>query len=118
MNNVHKDTKDLVSVIIKMVTNISEGETVFYYGVKTTYLGNRSHALKHLHVRTICGPFERCFHERYLWRVHRSVIYFILKQEIVHFFCHGDQSHYQYINSTTRTKYIHDDGTGVKSIYF
>ena len=34
LNHVHKDTKDLVSVIIKLGKNISGGDTVFNNGVK------------------------------------------------------------------------------------
>ena len=34
MNNVHKDIKDLVSVIITLGKYISGGDTVFYDGVK------------------------------------------------------------------------------------
>ena len=58
MNHSHKDTKDLVSVIINLGTNISGGDTVFYNGVKTSDLGNRTHVLKHLHGRMIFGPFD------------------------------------------------------------
>ena len=55
MNHVHKYTKDLVYVIITLVTNISGGYTMFYDGVKTTDLRNRSHVLKYLHVRMVFG---------------------------------------------------------------
>ena len=79
-NHVHKDSKDLVSVIINLGTNISGGDIVFYDGVKQTDLGKISHVLKHLHGRIIMGPFERCFNEGYLWRGHRVGIYFILKK--------------------------------------
>ena len=34
VNHFHKDTKDLLSVIINLGTNISGGDTVFYDGVK------------------------------------------------------------------------------------
>ena len=33
MSHVHKDTNDLVSVIMTLGTNISGGDTVFYDGV-------------------------------------------------------------------------------------
>ena len=39
MNHVHKDTKDLISVIIKVGKDISGGDTVFYYGVKNMTWG-------------------------------------------------------------------------------
>ena len=58
MNHVNKDSKYLVSVIITMGKNITGGETVFYYGVKTSNLGSRANILKKLHGRMIFGPFE------------------------------------------------------------
>ena len=57
------ETKDLVSVIKTLVTNISGGDTVFYDRVKITDLVNRDHVLKHLHGRIIFGPFERYFYK-------------------------------------------------------
>ena len=38
MNDFHKDNKDLLYIIINTATNISEGCTVFYGGVKQTDL--------------------------------------------------------------------------------
>ena len=38
LNHVHKDSKDLVSVIITLGRNIRGGDTVFYDGVKTSDL--------------------------------------------------------------------------------
>ena len=59
LNHVHKDSKDLVSVIIILGKNISGGDTVLYDGVKTSDLGSRAHVLKRLHGRPIFGPFEK-----------------------------------------------------------
>ena len=59
MNHVHKDAKDLVSIIITVGKYISGGDTVFYDGVKTSDLGSRDHILKHLHGRMIFGPVEK-----------------------------------------------------------
>ena len=78
LNHVHKETKDLVSVIITVGKDISGGDTVFYYGVKTSDLESRSHILKHLHGRMISGPFEKVYHEVTLWSGYRAVIFFIL----------------------------------------
>ena len=86
-NHVHKDTKDLVSVIITLGKDISVGDIVFYDGVKTSDLGSSAHILKHLHGRMIFGPFEKVFHEGTLWSGYRAVISFILtKQIFLHFF--------------------------------
>ena len=46
ISHVHKESKDLVSVIINLGKNISGGDTVFYDGVKTSDLGSRAHILK------------------------------------------------------------------------
>ena len=78
LNHLQKDSTDLVPVIITMGGNISGGDTMFYYGVKTSDLGSRFHVLEHLHGRMMFGPFEEKIHEGTLWIGHRSVIYFIL----------------------------------------
>ena len=59
MKHLNKYTKDLLSVIINLGTNISGGNTVFYDWVKTYDLGNIPHDLKYLHGRIIFGPFEK-----------------------------------------------------------
>ena len=59
MNNVHKDSKYLVSVIINLGKDISGEDTVFYDVMKTSDLGSRSHVLKYLHERIIFGPFGK-----------------------------------------------------------
>ena len=69
LNHVHKDSKYLVPVRITLGGNIGGEDTVFYYGVKTSDLGSRSHVLKYLHGRMTFGPFEeknplRCSLER------------------------------------------------------
>ena len=46
-NNVHKDAKYLVSVIITLVTNIIERYTMFHDVEKMKDLGNKSYVLKH-----------------------------------------------------------------------
>ena len=45
LNHVHKDSKDLVYVIITLVKDISGGNAVFYDGVKTFDLGSRVNVL-------------------------------------------------------------------------
>ena len=59
LNHVHKDGKDLVSVLITLGVNISGGGAVFYDGVKTSDLRSRYHVKKHLYRRMIFGPFEK-----------------------------------------------------------
>ena len=62
-NNVHKDTKHIISGIITVGKDISGGDTVFYDGLKTSDLGSRAHVLNHLHGRMIFG---KVFHQRNL----------------------------------------------------
>ena len=59
LNNLHKESKYMVSFIITVGKDIIGGYTVFYYGLKTSYLGSRAHILKYLHGRIIFGPFEK-----------------------------------------------------------
>ena len=59
LNHVHKDSKDMVSIIITVGKYISGGDTVFYYWVNTYDLGSRAHILNHLHGIMIFGPFGK-----------------------------------------------------------
>ena len=59
LNRVHKDSNYLVSVIITPGKDISGGDTVFYFGVKTSDLDSRAHVLKHLHGRMIFGQLKK-----------------------------------------------------------
>ena len=115
MNYVHKYGKELLSVIIKLGTNVSGGDTVFYHGVLYSDMGKRSRFLKHLHARCVVGPFERYFHEASLWGGNRSVISFIIHKSImINFFHRGGIFYNAYIKSDIRTIYIYDYRTGVK----
>ena len=106
-------------IIINLGGDLSGGETVFCDGVKRPDLVKRDHVLKYLHGRMMLGPFKRCSREGYLWRGNIAVISFIISKQILeHLFCHGDRFYNQYINTTIRTKYIDDNGTGVKPKQF
>ena len=99
LNHVHKDSKDLLSDIITLGGGIRVGDTMFFYGVKTSDSGSRAHILKHLHGRMVFGTFEKCFHEFTLWRGHRALISSIFtKQIFLHFYRHGYWFYNQYIN--------------------
>ena len=103
LNNIHKDAKYLVYVIITVGKYIIGGDTVFYDGVKTFELGSRAHILKHLHGRMIFGPFEKVYHEVTLWSGYRAVISFILaKKKFLHFFRHWDQFYNKYTNTAEK----------------
>ena len=47
LNHIHKDSKDLLSVIIILGTDVHGEEIVFYDGENMNYIGKRSHVLKH-----------------------------------------------------------------------
>ena len=78
INHVHKDSNDLLSVIIILVTNVYGSETVLYNGENMKDIIKRAHVLKHSHVRCVVGPFDKILHEVYIWTSHRSVLSFIL----------------------------------------
>ena len=50
MNNFYKERNDFLYAKLSLGNYITRGETVLYYEVKTSELGNRAHVLKHLHV--------------------------------------------------------------------
>ena len=111
LNRIHKDTKDMVSVIITLGKSITGGDTVFYDGNKTNNVGNRIHIIKHSHGRMIFGPFERVSHEGTQWSGFRSVISFILTKQIFrHFYRHNNVFYDRYINSSNLKNYIDCDG--------
>ena len=58
INHVHKDSNDLLSVIIILGTNVHGGEIFFYDGVNLNEIGKRSHILKHSRGRCLVGAFD------------------------------------------------------------
>ena len=78
LNHVHKDSKDLLSVIIILVTDVNGGETVFYDGENMNDIGKRAHVLNHSHGRCFIGAFDKILYEVSIWTGHRAVLSFIL----------------------------------------
>ena len=74
LNHVHKDSKDLMSVIIILGTDVHGGETVFNDEENTNDIGKRAHVLKHSHGRCIISSFDNILHEGSLWTGRRDVI--------------------------------------------
>ena len=67
----------------------------------------------------ISGLFENFYHKGTRWRGSIAVISFILtKQIFLNVYCHGDWFYNQYIDKIDKTKYLNDDGTGVKQKHF
>ena len=58
LNRVHKDSKDLMSVIIILGTDVHVGETFFNDGENMNDIGKRAHVIKHSHGRYVIGSFD------------------------------------------------------------
>ena len=59
LNHVHKNSKDILSVIIILGTNVNGGETVFYDRENINDIGKRAHVLKYSHGRCVIGCFDK-----------------------------------------------------------
>ena len=113
-NHVHKDSKDILLVIIILGTDVNGGETVFNDGKNMNDNGKIAHVLKHSHERCVIGYFDKNLHEGSIWNGHRAVLSFILHKSIyIHFVHNVTRFDDKYISSKNRLKYIDDDGSGV-----
>ena len=103
LNHVHKESNNLLPVIIIWGKNVHGGETVFYNGENMNYIGKIVSVLKESYVRCVVGPFDKTLHEGYIWTGHRDVLYFILHKSIIlHFVHHGTKYYDNYITSDDR----------------
>ena len=75
INHAHKDSHNLLSVIIILGTNVHGGEIVFNDGDNMNNIGKIEHVLKHPHGRCVVGPFDKILHEDFIFTVHRDVLY-------------------------------------------
>ena len=80
LNNVHKDIKYLLPVIIILGTDVNGGETVFYDGDNINYIGKRAHVMKYSHRRCVIGSLDKFLHEGSVSTGHRDVLSFILSK--------------------------------------
>ena len=114
LNRVHKDSNEILSVIITLVTDIHGGETVFDCGMTITDIGKRAHVIKHSHSRFVVIAFYKNLHEGSIWIGHRAVLSFILhKSTFLYFVHHGTKIYDRYIYLDDRNIYIADDGSAV-----
>ena len=114
LNHVHKDSKDLLSVIKILGTDVNGGEKVFYDGDNMNDIGKRSHVLKHSHGRCVIASFDKILHEGSIWTGNRTVLSCILHKSIfLHFVHNGTRFYEKIISSKNRKKLIDDDGIGV-----
>ena len=59
LNHVHKESNDLLPVIIILGKNVHGGETVFYDGMNMNDIEKRAHILKHSHGRCVVDAFDK-----------------------------------------------------------
>ena len=62
-NHVHKYEGDMLLVIIKIGTNVSDGDKILYDGNRLYNWVLKSHVSKHLHGYCVFGLFAKLFHE-------------------------------------------------------
>ena len=105
LNHIHKESNNILSVIIILGTDVHGSEAVFYNGEKTNDIGKIAHVLKHSHGKRVVGAFDKILHEGYCWTGHRSVLSFILHKSIfLHFVHHGTLFYDRYIESDDKKK--------------
>ena len=103
LNHVHKDSKDLLSVIIMLGTDINGGETVFYDGENKNDIGKRAHVLNHSHGRCFIGCFDKTLDEGSIWTGHRAILLFIFhKLVFIHFVYNGTRFYEKHISSKNK----------------
>ena len=78
LNHVHKYSKDLLSVIIILGTDLNGGKIVFYDRENMNDIGKRAYVLKHSHGRCVIGSFNKILHKGSIRTGNRGVILFIL----------------------------------------
>ena len=77
-NHLHKDSNNLSSAIIILVTDVHGGETVFNDGEKMNDIEKRAHVLKYSHGWCVVCDFDKILHEISIWTGHIDVLPFIL----------------------------------------
>ena len=110
INHLHRDSNNLMSVIIILITDVNGGKTVFCDGDKMNDIRKRAHVLKNSHVRFVVGAIDKILHEVSIWTGHRAVLYVILHKSIfLHLVKNGTIFYDKYISSDNKKKYIDDD---------
>ena len=74
INNVHRYSNDLLSVIIILGTDVNGGETVFCYGDNMNDIGKRAHVMKHSHGRCFIGALDKNLREGSIWTGYKAVL--------------------------------------------
>ena len=61
INNVHRDSNNLLTAIIIFGTDVNGGKTLFMMEIKMNNIGKRAHVLKHSHGRFVAGAFDKIY---------------------------------------------------------
>ena len=69
-NHLHKDSSDLLSVIIIM-RKYFDGGVFLLNGMNTNDTGKRAHVLKHSHKSFLVVAFDKLLHKGSMWKVNR-----------------------------------------------
>ena len=111
LNHVHVDSKDLLSVIIILGTDVNSGETIFYDEENIHDIVKGAHVLKHSRVRCVIGAFDKNLHEGSIWTVHRGFLSFILHKSIfLHFLNNSTIFYDRYISSEKKKNILMTKG--------
>ena len=74
INHVHRDSKDLLSVIIILGTYVNGGETVFNDGDNMNDIGKRACVMNQSRGRCVIGAFDKNLHEGSIWNGRIAVL--------------------------------------------
>ena len=82
INHAYKDSKNLLSVIIILGTDVHCVVTVFNDEENMNDIGKISHVPKHSHGRCVVGPFDKILYKGSIWTGHRAILSLILHKSI------------------------------------
>ena len=106
INNEHKETNDLLKVIITLGKDDNGDETVLKYIRTMKDTGKRTHVLKHSQGVCVVTAFDKIQHEGSIWTGYISVLSLILHKSIfIHFVDHGKKFYDRYITSDNKKVY-------------
>ena len=69
LNHIHKESNDLMSVIVILVIDV-HGDKIMFYGMTTNDIWKTANFLKHSHKGCVVGAFDKSLHEGSIWTVH------------------------------------------------
>ena len=82
----HLDHNDLISCVFFFGDNVNGGDSVFFDGKSSKFIGDMVHVIKFKHGQAICGDFSKIIHGANKWNGERQVISFYTNKKIVNHF--------------------------------